>query len=446
MTQASRDAALPFLAALGESAKQHPRRKYHHLYETMSRMDVLRTAWYQAAANDGAPGVDGVGFKGIEEGPGGVNGFLEQLQRDLETGRYQPQPVRRVLIPKEGKPGKNRPLGIPTIRDRVAMTAAKLVLEPIFEARFLDCSYGFRPGRSALDALDAIRTAVETGYVYVVDVDVEGFFDNVCHEKLLWLLDQHVWDPRMRKLVGKWLTAGLVYHGKREATERGTPQGGPLSPLLANLYMNYFDRRWRREGRELGQLVRYADDFVILCASAGQAAQAMDIVRRNLGRLDLRMNEEKTRIVNLRDRTQGLDFLGYTHRLNPDPRRRGRLHLFRWPGAKAVARIFTKVKALLLSPYLPGNPADVVAELNSLLRGWGAYFRWGESGRVFSKVDNYLRRRFALYLARKYGRKGTGWKWQRPDGTWTNILRFLAALGMYRLTGTQRAFRVVATA
>ena len=445
MTQASRDETLPFLAALGESAKQHRRRKFHHLYETTCRMDILRKAWYQAAANDGAPGIDGIGFPTIEKSPGGVNGFLEELQRDLETGRYQPQPVRRVYIPKAGKPGQKRPLGVPTVRDRVAMTAAKLVLEPILESRFLECSYGFRPGRSALDALDAARTAVEAGNPYVVDVDISGFFDNVSHEKLLWLLDEHVWDPRMRKLVRKWLTAGLVYHGQREATEKGTVQGGPLSPLLANLYLHYFDRLWHREGRGLGQLVRYADDLVILCASPEKAAEAMETVRRNLKRLDLWVNEEKTKVVNLRDQTQGFDFLGYRHHLNPVGRQ-GRLHLCRWPGTKAVQRIFARVKDMLLSPYLTPHLPDIVAALNAVMRGWGAYFRWGETLRVFSKVDNYVRRRFALYLARKYGQKGTGWKWQRPDGTWMTIYRFLKALGIHRLSGTQRPYRPVATA
>ena len=176
MTQTCGDGSLPFLAALGEHAKQHPKRRYRNLYKTMCRMDVLQRAWAQAAANDGAAGIDGIGFVSIEKGPGGVDGFLEKLQSDLLSGAYQPQPVRRVNIPKEGKPGQVRPLGIPTIRDRVAMTAAKLVLEPIMEARFLDCSYGFRPGRSALDALDAVREAVEAGNLYVVDADIRGFF------------------------------------------------------------------------------------------------------------------------------------------------------------------------------------------------------------------------------------------------------------------------------
>ena len=446
MTQAYGDGSLPFLAALGEHAKQHPKRRYRRLYETMCRMDVLRGAWAQAAANDGAPGIDGIGFAAIEEGTGGIDGFLEGLQSDLLAGRYHPQPVRRVNIPKEGKPGQVRALGIPTIRDRVAMTAAKMVLEPIMEARFLDFSYGFRPGRSALDALDAVREAAETGNLYVLDADVEKFFDMVNHEKMLLLLDEHVWDPRMRKLVRKWLQAGLVYNGKREATERGTPQGGPLSPLLANLYMHYFDRLWRREGRQFGQLIRYADDFVVLCPSAELAAAALEKVREILGRLDLRLNESKTRVVELGSKGQGFDFLGYAHRLSQKQKRQGRYRLERWPGTKAEQRMTAKVKALLLSPFLPTNLPEVVGELNALLRGWGAYFRWGESRRVFGRVDNYVCRRFALYLARKYGRRGTGWKWLRPDGTWMTIYRFLKALDRYQLRGTERRYRAAATA
>lgn len=444
MTQTYGDGTLPFLAALGEHAKQHPKRRYRELFKTMCRMDVLRGAWAQAAANDGAAGTDGIGFAAIEKGPGGVDGFLEQLQSDLLAGEYHPQPVRRVNIPKEGKPGQFRPLGIPTVRDRVAMTAAKMVLEPILEARFLNCSWGFRPGRSALDALDAVREAVEAGNLYVVDADVEQFFDTVNHKRMLLLLDQHVWDPRMRKLVRKWLQAGLVYHGKREATEKGTPQGGPLSPLLANLYMHYFDRLWRRDGRTLGQVTRYADDFVVLCPSAEQAAKALEKVREILGRLDLRLNEDKTRVVDLGQQGQGFDFLGYTHRLSQ--KRQGRHRLERWPGTKAERRMNAKIKDLLLSPYLPSNLPDVVRELNALLRGWGAYFRWGESRRVFGRVDNYVCRRFALYLARKYGRRGTGWKWQRPDGTWMTIYRVLKALGRHQLRGTERRYRMIATA
>lgn len=446
MTQACGDGSLPFLAALGEHAKQHPKRRYRELYKTMCRTDVLRGAWAQAAANDGAPGIDGIGFATIEKGSGGIDGFLEKLQDDLLAGTYHPQPVRRVNIPKEGKPGQVRPLGIPTIRDRVAMTAAKMVLEPIMEARFLDCSYGFRPGRSALDALDAVRDAAETGNLYVLDADVEKFFDTVNHEKMLLLLDQHVWDPRMRKVVRKWLQAGLVYNGKREATERGTPQGGPLSPLLANLYMHYFDRLWRREGRTLGQLTRYADDFVVLCPNAELAAKALEKVREILGRLDLRLNESKTRVVELGAKGQGFDFLGYAHRLSRKQTRQGRYRLERWPGAKAEQRMIAKVKALLLSPYLPTNLPEVVGELNALLRGWGAYFRWGESRRVFGRVDSYLCQRFALYRARKYGRRGTGWKWRRPDGTWMTIYRFLKALDRYQLRGTERRYRTAATA
>ena len=223
-----RDTTLTFLTALGDHAKQNPRSRYRRLYETMNRIDVLREAWEQAQANDGAPGIDGVSFRAIEEGAGGVEGFLRELQDDLDSGKYRPQPVRRVYIPKPGKPGQLRPLGVPTIRDRVAQTAAKLVLEPILEARFLDCSYGFRPKRSAIQALDVIRAAVETGNTFVVDADVEGFFDNISHQRLLWLLDEHVWDPRMRKLVRQWLDRS--YARKNECFARRCATSGPRAP------------------------------------------------------------------------------------------------------------------------------------------------------------------------------------------------------------------------
>lgn len=432
-----RDIALPFLSALGDSAKQHPKRKFRRLYETMCRMDVLREAWRQARANDGSPGIDGVTFRAIEDGPGGVQGFLEELQADLEAGRYRPWPVRRVFIPKAGKPGQFRPLGVPRIRDRVAQTAAKLVLEPVFEARFLDCSFGFRPGRSAIQALDTAREAVAAGNGFVVDADVEAFFDNLDHQKLLWLLDEQVWDPRMRKLVRQWLQAGLVYHGKREATEKGTPQGGPVSPLLANLYLHYFDRSWRSQGRELGQLVRYCDDFIVLCPTQQAAIEALATVRAILARLGLRVNEGKTRIVDLNDPKQGFDFLGYAHRLKPDGKGRGYKRLRRWPGTKAAKRIGERVKAILLDPTLPPEPKAVVGELNAVLRGWGAYFRWGDSRQIFSKVDHYVCRRFALWLARKYGRRGTGWSWRTRQGQIMTIYRFARLLGLHQLRGTE---------
>ena len=431
-----RDTTLTFLTALGDHAKQNPRSRYRRLYETMNRIYVLREAWEQAQANDGAPGIDGVSFRAIEEGAGGVEGFLRELQDDLDSGKYRPQPVRRVYIPKPDKPGQLRPLGVPTIRDRVAQTAAKLVLEPILEARFLDCSYGFRPKRSAIQALDVIRAAVETGNTFVVDADVEGFFDNISHQRLLWLLDEHVWDPRMRKLVRQWLEAGLVYRGKREATEQGTPQGGPASPLLANLYLHYFDRCWQTEGRGLGQLVRYADDFVVLCPSREAAEAAHGVIRGILGRLELRLNESKTRVVDLNDPKQGFDFLGYAHRMGTTKRTGGK-RLRRWPRASAVKRVGERVKSTLQSTPTGEDLEHVVRRLNMQLRGWGAYFRWGDSRRIFSKVDNYVRRRIALYLARKYGRKGTRWSWKTPTGKVITIRQFLKPLGLHELCGTE---------
>jgi group II intron reverse transcriptase/maturase len=251
------------------------------------------------------------------------------------------------------------------------------------------------------------------------------------------LLDEHVWDPRMRKLIRQWLEAGLVYQGKREATEKGTPQGGPISPLLANLSLHYFDRLMQASGH-LGQLVRYADEFVVLCPSQTAAIEANAHIRTILGRLGLRWNEGKTRIVHLSDPKQGFDFLGYTHRLKPDTRRPTRKRLHRWPSTKAVQRIGEKIKAHLSVMAVAGMIPDVAERLSSVLRGWGAYFRWGHSRATFCKVDNYVRRRFALCLSRIFGRHGTGWSWRTSAGKIMTIRRFLKVLGLYELCGTER--------
>ena len=420
--------------ALYRSAKQHPKRKYRHLYETMCRPDILDRAYREAEANEGSPGVDGLTFDMIEGGSTGVAGFLEALRSDLEEGTYRPQPVRRVYIPKPQ--GGERPLGIPCIRDRVVQTAAKIVLEPIFEARFLPCSYGFRPQRSALEALEEIRSTVNQGYHHVVDADIRGFFNELNQEKLLWLVDEHVWDPRMRKLIGTCLRAGALDHGQWQASDRGTPQGGPLSPLLANLYLHYLDRVWARRGGQYGKLVRYADDFVILCRTPGAAATALAEVHRIMSRLDLELNEEKTRIVALGDGEQSFDFLGFTLRRVESHQYKGRHYLQRWPSRKKLKALYAKVREEIGGrAHLYMSLEDAVGRINAILRGWGAYFRWGNSTAVFAKVDDYVRMMFCLFLSHKRGKSGRRWS---TTGGNHGVAELLREAGLYRLVGTVR--------
>ena len=254
---------------LYRAAKQHPRRKFRRLYQTMCRRDILERAYDEVRANRGAAGVDGVTLESIEQGDGRL-AFLDRLQADLTAGNYHPIPVRRVFIPKPQ--GGQRPLGVPSIRDRVIATAAKLVLEPIFEADFQECSYGFRPKRNAIMALEAIRKSANAGNWFVVDADVRAFFDTVDHWKLLVLFDQRVNDPQMRKTIEGFLKAGVLEGGALTHPEEGTPQGGPASPLLANIYLNFLDRVWQRKGRALGEMVRYADDRAARTRRAAQTA------------------------------------------------------------------------------------------------------------------------------------------------------------------------------
>lgn len=419
--------------ALYRSSKQHPKRKYRHLYETMCRPDILARAYREAEANNGSPGVDGVTFSAIDGG-NGVAEFLEKLRTDLESGTYRPHPVRRVYIPKPQ--GGERPLGIPCIRDRVVQTAAKIVLEPIFEARFLPCSYGFRPQRSAIQALEEIRTTINQGHHYVVDADIRGFFNELNQGKLLRLVDEHVWDPRMRKLISKWLSAGAVDNGQWEVSDRGTPQGGPISPLLANLYLHYFDRLWSRQGVRHGKLVRYADDFVILCTTERAAAEALTEVRRIMNRLDLELNEEKTRIVALVDGQQSFDFLGFTLRRVESHQYKGRRYLWRWPSRKKLKALYAKIREEIGGrAHLYLSLEEAVGRINAILRGWGAYFRWGNSTAVFAKVDNYVRMMFCLFLSHKRGKSGR--RWSRTGGN-HGAAKLLQKVGLYQLVGTVR--------
>ena len=413
--------------ALYRAAKRSENRRFYALYDKVYRKDILRRAWEKVKANRGAAGVDGQTIQTIEES--GVEAFIDQLQRQLKEGQYRPQAVRRVNIPKPD--GRQRPLGIPVVRDRVVQAALKIVVEPIFEADFEGCSYGFRPKRSAHDANEMIRETVNRGHDWVVDADIENYFDTIDQGKLMAMVGKRISDRRVLKLIRKFLEAGVLEDGKVRTTTTGTPQGGVLSPLLANIYLNYLDKVWRGWVNEVGVLVRYADDLVILCGTKAKAQEALRRLESVLQELGLRLHPVKTRLVALREGHEGFDFLGFHHRRVKSWRYR-RYYLQRWPRAKAMVGIREKIRSIVGGRYgLSRNLEEVIRKLNPVLRGWGNYFARGNSSHHFVALDSYVAERLMLFLSKKHGKSGRGWgqRWKGID---------LRAAGLYRLGGTVR--------
>ena len=418
---------------LNQKAKNEPKFRFYALYDRVYREDVLEAAWKHVGKKRKAPGIDGVRAEDILAEEKGVENFLSSLHEELCSKSYRPDPVKRVYIPKAD--GSKRPLGIPTLKDRVVQMAVVLILEPIFEADFLDCSHGFRPGRKAHDALEEIRHHLKEGRTAVYDADLQGYFDTIPHDKLMACLRMRVSDRSVLKLIKGWLRAPVIEcdedtgkPGPPRKVRQGTPQGGVISPLLANVYLHWMDKMFHRKGGPRhwanARLVRYADDFVVLARYQGkQIGQWLEETLEQW--LGLKINRSKTKVLDL-NRGDSLDFLGFTFRYDRDLYGSGRKYLNVTPAKKSLLRARAAIREKT-GPKKCFKPApEVVKDLNIFLRGWSQYFEFGYPRKAFRDLGRYAQLRMIRHLNRRSQRK-----YHRPPGQ--SHYQYLQQLGLNRL-------------
>ncbi len=410
---------------LYRAAKADPGRRFHALYDKVSRRDVMERAWELVRANRGAAGIDKQSIADVEEY--GVDRLLDQLAADLREGRWRPLPARRVFIPKPGR-DELRPLSIPAVRDRIVQAAAKIVIEPVFEADFLPCSFGFRPKRGQHDALQVLINEAWGGRRWVVESDVANCFEAISHSKLMSAIEERIVDRHVLKLLRAMLRAGVMEDQAVTRNDAGTPQGGVISPCFCNVYLHRLDRQWAERGH--GELVRFADDLVVMCRTRQEAERALAALRAILSEMGLTLKDAKTRIVELREGGEGLDFLGFHHRWvrGSTPASRHLCFLARWPSRQAMARARGRVHELTDRRRLREPVEDIVQDVNSFLRGWAGYYRYGNSAVAFDKITFHAFVRLAHFIAKRHKRSARyGW-WaihQSPD-----------RMGLISLSGT----------
>ena len=412
MSLTTPDAIRTLQRKLYTKAKQDPAYRFYALYDKVWRADILMFAYRLVRANKGSPGVDGINFEDIEQKTG-IDTFLLELAQDLKHKTYHPSPVRRVMIPKAD--GSLRPLGIPTIRDRVAQMAVKLIIEPIFEADFCPNSYGFRPKKSAHDAVDEIADALHQGYTNVIDADLSKYFDSIPHTKLLAVVAERIVDSAILHIIKLWLKAPVIGEDKDgtrknvgggKANSKGTPQGGVISPLLSNCYLHLLDRIWGKHQRRRklqAHIVRYADDFVVLCR--GKVDAPLAAVQHVLDRLDLTLNESKTHIVDARQ--ESFNFLGFEIRVSKGLKS-GKSYPHVCPAPKSLAKIKERITQLTGRERTPIPLENIVGSMNATLRGWANYFHYKNSSKVLEKVTTHAEERLRTHLMKRHKVKDRG--------------------------------------
>ncbi|AOY77507.1 group II intron reverse transcriptase/maturase [Clostridium formicaceticum] len=384
------------------SAKANSKRRYHALYDKVYRTDILMEAWKRVKSNGGVGGIDRITIMDIESY--GVEKFLVEIQKELINGTYHPLPVRRCYIPKNDGKGSKRPLGIPVVKDRVVQMATKIVVEPVFEADFKDCSYGFRPKRNAHQALKAINEEVNKGCLWVIDADIKEYFCSINHEKLMLLVKQRISDRRILKLISKWLKAGVMENGKIQESIVGSPQGGVISPLLSNIYLHYFDYLWGKKYSHLGRLIRYADDFVVICKGWENAKFSMRAIKEIMRKLELKLHPDKTRFIDLWNSKEGFDFLGFHHRWKKGKTKNWKKFwdLYQYPSQKAMKKMRQNIKQVFQSrATLLLDVKDLIEILNPKIVGMRNYYSLRFSYHELCKIDWYIKKKFTIWHNRK---------------------------------------------